>query len=382
MDASVKTSKPPVNERVAPTREKPISFYYATVAPLSETAYAAAHEYLEMYHANGSPEVLLEYERKRRTVEGVAEEAAKLLYCNPNEITFVPNTTYGLNIASNALPFEKGDEILVQNREYKTNYWPWIQKRECQGCAVREIGGKNSAESFEKIIAAITPKTKAVVISWIQYYDGYISDLNRLSAVCQKNSAFLVVDAVQGIGIRALDLQKTRIDILASGGQKYLCAGPGTGFLYINSEIMPLLRDTFIGIRSMNPGPTNQYKLKDNADRFQTGTIDMQAAVQLHAALKEVNDTGIECIERQNLSLLKEFKKILSANNIPFIDYGDQQGNIISLTVSDPSGLVKSLAADRIYIKQINDVARISFHHTSRLEDFEEFVEAAKEFLK
>jgi cysteine desulfurase/selenocysteine lyase len=380
MDITLKTLKP-ASGRVTPIRKKSINFYYATVAPLSEAAYAAGREYLEMYHELGSPEVLIEYERKRRTVEGVAEEAAKLLHCSPNEITFIPNTTYGLNVASTALPFEAGDEILVQQAEYRTNYWPWIRKREQDGCIVHEIHGTDNADSFEKLVAAITPRTKAVVVSWIQYYDGFVSDLARLSAACKKNSAFLVVDAVQGIGIRALDLQKTRIDILASGGQKYLCAGPGTGFLYINKETMPLLRDTFVGIRSMNPGPSGEYRLKDGAERFQTGTIDMQAAVQLHASLREVNEIGIETIEKENIALLRTFKKILKENDIPFIDHGDRQGNILSLMVDDPAGLVKSLSADRIYIKQINDVARISFHHTSRVEDFEELIKGAKAVL-
>jgi selenocysteine lyase/cysteine desulfurase len=361
-------------------RKKPISFYYATVAPLSDAAYAAGQEYLEMYRRIGSPEILFEYERRRRTLEGVAREGAKLFNCSSNEITFIPNTTYGMNVASHALPLLAGDEIIVQAAEYKGNYWPWIEKHERDGCAVREISAANNAEGFEKLIAAISPKTKVVAVSWIQYYDGYISDLDRLSRVCRENGALLVVDAVQGIGIRELDLKKIHIDILAAGGQKYVCAGPGGGILYINREIMPMLRDTFVGIRSMHPGPAGEYRLKDGAERFQTGTIDMQAAVQLHAALREINEIGIETIEHKNVELLRTFKKILLENHIPFIDHDDRQSNIIALIVPDPKGLISFLAQDRIYIKQIEDIARISFHHTSTVSDFKKLVKKIREY--
>lgn len=356
------------------TEKRPLSFYYATVAPMSAAAIRAGKEYLNDYERLGSPEVLFEYERKRRVIEGVAEEAAKLLNCDASEITFIPNTTYGVNVASHALPLGKGDEIIVQSNEYKANYWPWMEKRERDGAIVHEIKTTDNAKGFEELIAAINPKTKAVAISWVQYYDGFISDLDRLSEVCRKNGSYLVVDAVQGIGIRALDLSKTRVDILTTGSQKYLCAGPGGGFLYINKDTMPELNDTFIGIRSMDPGPSNEYRLKAGAERFQIGTIDMQAAVHIHAALKEINGTGIQVIEKQNQELLAKFKAHLRENDIRFIDHGDRQGNILSLIVPDPKGLVESLAQDRIYIKQINDVARISFHQTSTMEDFTELV--------
>ncbi len=362
-------------------RKKSIPFYYATVAPLSDAAYAAGHEYLEMYREIGSPEILFEYEHRRRTVENVAAEGAKLLNCGVDEITFIPNTTYGINVASHALPLKEGDEIIVQTSEYKSNYWPWIKKKECDGCVVREIEARDNAEGFENLLAAINPRTKIVAVSWIQYYDGYITDLERLSRACRENGALLVVDAVQGIGVRKLDLKKIHIDILAAGGQKYLCAGSGGGLLYINRTILPMLCDTFVGIRSICPSSSaNEYKLKASAERFQTGTIDMQAAVQLHAALKETNRVGIKAIESKNITLLTAFKKLLHDNHIPFIDHGKKQGNIISLTLPDPKNLVEFLAKDRIYIKCVNDVARISFNYTTSVSDFEELVAKIREY--
>ncbi|HVN26475.1 MAG TPA: aminotransferase class V-fold PLP-dependent enzyme [Candidatus Paceibacterota bacterium] len=362
-------------------RERPISFYYATVAPLSEAALEAGREYLEAYGRDGSPEILFEYERRRCVIEGIAHEAATLLHCDPSEITFIPNTTYGINVASHALPLGPGDEIVVQTNEYKSNFWPWIEKRERDGCVVREIAARDNAQGFEDLCAAIGPATKAVAVSWIQYYDGFVSDLDRLSRLCREYGAYLVVDAVQGLGVRELDLAKTRIDILAAGGQKYLCAGPGGGILYVNRETMPSLRDTFVGIRSIDSDAHGAYLLKPGADRFLTGTVDMQAAVQLHAALRETNETAITAIESRNHWLLHEFKAALEINGIPYINHGERQGNIISLTVPDPKGLVDFLAEDRIYIKQIADVARLSFHHTSTLADFEELVERINLFL-
>lgn len=334
-------------------------FSYATVAPISQEAHEAQQAFNDMFYTVGPPEVLYEYDPY---VDKMAEEAAKLLNCDPSEITYIKNTTEGITIAADALPLEAGDEVLVLANEYPANLLPWMRKAK-DGVSVRFFQGTDNVANTEELINAITPETKAVSVSVIQYYDGYQLDLKRLSEVCRANGTFLVLDAVQAVGVRKIDLQETPVDILVSGGQKYLQAGMGIGLMYVNRDTLPKLNEPRVGIRSMERFDETGYTLRNTAARFQDGTQNMPGIVALHAALKQVNEIGIDAIEQKNLKILGAIKDILRVHGIDFIDHGDNQGNIVSMRVPDPQGLFNFLKDNKVYIKAIKDVARLSFNY-------------------
>lgn len=354
-----------------------VFFSYATVAPMREASFAAAKTYLDEFYTYGPPDVLYKYDS---LVDDMAVEAAKLINCDPSEVTSIKNTTEGVIIASEALPLKAGDEVLVLGNEYPANLLPWLKKQK-DGVDVHIIPGTDSAAAFAQLLEKITPHTTAVSISAAQYYDGYMPDLEKLSAKCHDNDVFLVLDAVQAIGVRHIDVSKTPVDFLICGSQKYLMAGPGCGFLYVNKNVLGKLKDFKTGIRSMDHFDETSYVLKDNAGRFQEGTQNLAGVTALHAALKQINDVGIEVIEQKNYELLHDIKDCLRNYDIPFIDHGDRQSNIVSMQVADPKGLFEYLKERNVYIKAVKDVARLSFIHESTMEDVEIVARLTREWL-
>jgi cysteine desulfurase/selenocysteine lyase len=359
---------------------KKIFFSFATVGTEESAVHDAIIDFENHFFEVGPPESLIKYEA---FAGKLAHETSALLHCSPDEIVYTKNTTEGIIIATETLPLDPGDEVLVLENEYRANFIPWLKKRN-EGIEVRVIEGSHTEEALERLIDAVGPKTKVIAISWIQYHDGYVVDLDRLSKVCEKNNIFLFVDAVQGIGVHAIDLQKTPVAMLACGGQKYLRAGTGSGFLYVNRKIMNSLRCAKVGIRSVQKASPEGYLLKESAERFEDGTMNIKGVVALHTAIELVNKTGIKNIEKKNKALLGDFKKILRERKVPFIDHGDRQGNIITLIVPEPKEMVEALRNQNIYIKYLRemDLARISFHHTSSKEDFIVLANAIQEWLK
>lgn len=354
-----------MNDQVTSNRK--LFFSYTTVSPMCEPSYKAVQEFLHEFYAVGPPEVLYKYDG---IYEDLGTEAAKLLNCDPSEITYLKNTTEGINIASEALPLSKGDEVLVLANEYPANLLPWLKKRK-DGITVTLIEGRDNKKAFESLVNAIGPSTRAISISSSQCYDGYMFDLPLLSKICQDRDIFLVLDAVQSVGVRKIDLQKTPVDFLLCGGQKYLRAGMGIGFMYVSKRVLSKLNDTRVGVRSMQHFDESSYTLKLSAHRFQDGTQNLAGLVALIAALKHVNEIGIENIEKRNLELLRDIKVCLIKHNIPFINHGKRQGNIVALPVGDPLALFEYLKTRNVYIKPIKDVARLSFIHETSMVDVE-----------
>jgi len=355
---------------------KKLFFSYMGVSPLCEASRRALARFLDDYVKLGPPEVI---ERYQGYVRKLSEEVAVLLHCDPDEVIYVKNTGEGLIMASEALPLGKRDEVLVLGNEYPANLMPWLKLKK-DGVRVQVIPGMDNHGGFLELLWRIGPKTKAVAIAWGQHFDGYLPNLALLSRRCGKYGACLVVDGVQGVGARAIDLGKTPVDFLISGGQKYLGSIVGSGFMYVNRRTMGKLKDSHVGIRSVEQFDEHGYILRKTAARFQDGTENLLGIVSLHAAVKAVNRIGIKEIEKKNLALLASLKTMLRENDIPFIDH-PRQTNVVALTVHDPVSLATRLRTQNIYTRPVKGVERISFTHTTRERDLRKLVTEIKACL-
>jgi selenocysteine lyase/cysteine desulfurase len=359
--------------------KRKLFFAYMGVSPLQPVAYRAAATFLDDYMKLGPPEVLEKYQGY---VEKLSEEVAKMLHCDASEIIYVKNTGEGIIMASESLPLKRGDEVLVLGNEYPANLIPWLKKKK-DGVNVQVIGDqkkRDNAKDFQELLSRINRKTKAVAVAWGQHYDGYLADLAKLSRVCRKNGAFLVVDGVQGVASRSIDLKKIHIDFFVCGGQKYLGSIGGSGFMYVNKKVMSKLKDEHVGIRSIESYDSNGYVLRKTAARFQDGTESLISIVAIHAAVKEVNRIGIKKIEKKNLALLKTFKALLYKNNISFIDH-KSQCNIIAIRAADPLGMAAFLRKNNIYTRPVKGVQRVSFTHTTTVSDIKQLIKKTRDWM-
>lgn len=358
------------------SRKKGVYFNYAGFGRINKQVYSVLQRFLEEYLTLSPSKVIVHY---RKYINKLSEEVALLLNCEPEEISYIKNTTEGIIIASEILPLPRGSEVLILENEYAANFIPWLKKKR-DGIKLKIITGPTSEQAFNKLLSSISDSTRAIAISLVQYYDGYMCDLELLSKVCKRRKIFLVVDGIQAVGTRKVDLRKTPVDILVCGGHKHLNSMVGTGFIYVNKKLIKHLKDFKVGVRSVQIFNKNGYRLKNSAGRFEDGTPNLFGIVALHASIKSINTTGLGLIERKNLALLSKLKDELRRKKVPFIDYS-RQGNLVALKVNDPEKLRNFLQRKNIDTKTIKNIVRISFHYKSRIKDFVYLVDNVKEWL-
>lgn len=346
-------------------RNKRYYFNYAGLGWLEKETYRSLRQFLKDSYEQG-PTVIRHY---RSYIDRLSQAVAELLNCQEDEIVYLKNTTEGVIIASEALPLRGGDQVLLSESEYSANLVPWLKKGR-DGIEVKVVTARNGKESFERLLDNINARTKAISVSWVQYYDGYMCDLKLLSKICRESSIYLCVDAIQGIGTRKIDLREVNLDLLICGGHKHLMGPLGTGFLYVNKECLGKLNHFKVGPRSCLSYDFGAYTLKESARRFEDGTPNLFGIIALYECLAAVNSTGIAKIEEKNLRLLRKLTEALGAAGIKFIGY-ETQGNIVSLSTEFPSRLAALLEQDQIYTKAIRDVLRVSFTHKTEGKDFE-----------
>jgi len=225
---------------------------------------------------------------------------AQLIGAAAEEIALTVNTGFGIGMAARALPLEPGDVVLVSDKEFPANVYPWLRLKD-RGVSMELVpttaeGWPDEARLLERLR---DPRVRVLAVSLVQFSNGYLVDLDRLSAATRETGAFLVVDAIQGIGQLPVDLSLTPVDVLACGAQKWLLSPWGSGFVYVRRDLIGTLDPAITGWLSFEGTDDltrlTQYDdtLRADARRFELMTLPYQDFAGLNASLDLLLSLGI-----------------------------------------------------------------------------------------
>ena len=222
---------------------------------------------------------------------------------------FIRNTSHGLSIASQAIPFAPGDVIVTAASEYPSNIYPWMAQA-WRGVRTHLVAPDEDGLVREgDLIAACEANqaTRVLAVSWVQWGTGQRMDLPRLGAFCRERGIIFVVDVVQGLGALRLDVERDNIDIAAAGCHKWLMAPGGIGVLYIRPSVFSTLLPVNIGWNSVvNPIDWERQhfdELKPTTDRIEEGTPSLLNTATLGAAVALMEAVGFDAMEQRVLHL-------------------------------------------------------------------------------
>ncbi|HUP88429.1 MAG TPA: aminotransferase class V-fold PLP-dependent enzyme [Longimicrobiales bacterium] len=253
--------------------------------------------------------------------------AAKLINAHSDEIALVPNTNVGLNIAASAVWQKARDRlVLIQDREFPANVYPWLSLRE-QGMRVQKIdvddhGFPQEDRLLERIRSG---DVGAVSLAFVQFSSGFRANLKAIGEACRESGAIFVVDAIQGVGVVPFDVQECHADFVACGGQKWLCSPWGSGFVYVRREWTERFMLEYPGwlayeaTQDFTQLTEYDTDLLDTAMRFEVGSIAVQDFVGMNASVGLLLELGVS-----------EIWKYVRALQQPVLDWANRNGVEVS----------------------------------------------------
>ena len=117
------------------------------------------------------------------------EEAAKLLNADPEEIALVESTSHGLNIAAQGIPLEDGDNIITTNLEFIQVALPWCVMRKEKDIEIRVCKTPDERFAAKDFAALCDDRTRIIVMSTLEWCNGWQTDLKELGDVLWVTSA-------------------------------------------------------------------------------------------------------------------------------------------------------------------------------------------------
>ncbi|HEX8386929.1 MAG TPA: aminotransferase class V-fold PLP-dependent enzyme, partial [Rubricoccaceae bacterium] len=320
--------------------------------------------------------------------------SADLLGTDTAAVELVPNTSAGLNLVAQGLDWEPGDRVLVPACEFPANRMPW-RDLAARGVALDRVGACGDGTfTVEAVERAMTPRTRVVSVSLVQFLSGFRADVGGIAALCASRGAIFCVDAIQGLGALQLDAGALGAhagpgggDVLvAAGGHKWLCSMQGLGVVAVGRSLMERLRP----VRGWLNGPVDwddfsaeTDALHPDATRFRTGTLPTAQTYALGAQVGALVDVGPDVIEGAVLGHARTLADGLDA--LGFARFGTADpahaSGIVTVEAPDPEGLHAHLAGRGVAVSMRSRKVRFAPHAHTRPEDVERALDAVAEFV-
>ena len=226
----------------------------------------------------------------------VGDRLGRIVGAPPGTIVMHQNVAVAQAVVLSCFEFERPRNRIV----YGEGEFPsvrYIYQAQRRRGAELEI-----VENDEAVIAAIDERTLLVPSSHVLSMTSEIQDVGRIVRRAHEAGALVVLDAYHSAGTVPLDLTALDVDFAVGGSVKWLCGGPGAGWLYVRPDLAERLEPTFTGwqahARPFAFEPEQDYAA--GAARFLTGTPNVPALYAATAGYEAIEEVGVERIREHS----------------------------------------------------------------------------------
>lgn len=172
------------------------------------------------------------------------ESLSKYINCNAEDVVFVTNPSYAVNIIAKSFPLQKGDEVLATNIEYGAcdKTWEYYCKKAGAVYIRQQINFplENKQHFIEQFTKGITERTKLIFISHITSTTGLRLPVEEICALANEKQIPIFIDGAHAPGQVTLDLQKLNANIYTGACHKWMLTPKGSSFLYVKKSLQHL----------------------------------------------------------------------------------------------------------------------------------------------
>lgn len=315
--------------------------------------------------------------------DALRDSLARLIHCAAEDIAFIPTASTALATLMAGIDWRAGDRVVTFENEFPNNiYAP----------ALLEQHGVNFVvTNWERFPDVLTPSTRLVVVSEVNYSNGFHVPLAELSRMAHEAGALLYVDGTQSLGALHVDVRTFQPDVYCAHGYKWLLSPPGAAFMYVRPEVREWLDPLVVGWRThrtwrdVNNLHEGMPEFAPEAERYEGGVLAFPALYGMKASVDMMLELGQEAIEQRVFELascLREALRRLGAR-LPFDEAPHFDSPIVAARFPgiDPGAVCAELQKRNVLISARHENLRVSTHFYNSEDDIERFTNVLRTVL-
>jgi len=237
----------------------------------------------------------------------IGDLLAPVLGVPKGTITLHQNATVAQSVVLSCFSFEgRRRKVLLQDLDFPTNHYLFEGFRR-YGADVQYVKSDDSVTApIERVVDAIDDETVLVPLSLVLFRSGCLQDVRPVIEKAHRVGARVVLDVYQAAGTIPMNLEALGADFAVGGSVKWLCGGPGAGYLYVRKDLLNEMRPSVVGWAGHSSPfefSTGAVRYASGIERFQTGTPNVPAWYAASAGYEIVGEIGVPAIRQRSLAL-------------------------------------------------------------------------------
>ena len=314
---------------------------------------------------------------------------ASLIGAQPGEVVMHQNVSVAVSVVLSALNFNSPrNRILYLDVEFPTVIYV-LEAHRRHGAEVISIKSPDGLEvPLEALIDAIDERTLIVPLSYVFFKTSTRIDIERVVKKAHEHGAYVLLDAYQATGVVPIDVKKWDIDFLVGGSVKWLCGGPGAGYLYVKPSLYSLIEPTVTGwVAHEHPFAfeTGAIKYAKDSTRFLHGSPQIPVFYAAEPGYDLINQAGVDRIRKKSVEQTTRMIQLCDQRDFKIQTPRDSEKRGGTIVVDVPYGdaVVKELSVRNILVDYRPGAGiRISPHFYTLDSEIDQTFEAIDEITK
>lgn len=349
-------------DREFPVRRQLAYFNHAALAPLPRRVFEAISGFAENARDRGAAD----WRRWYAGIESTRQAAARFIGARPEEIAFLPSTSWGLNLVAQAFPWKEGDNVVGDDMEFPSNVYPWMLLGS-RGVELRMARNREGRVGVAEIEAQIDARTRIVAVSWVAFHNGWVYPLEEIGALCRERGILLVVDAIQGLGALPMDVGRVPVDVLVADSHKWLLGPEACATFYVAESARERIPAPFPGwwnVRRHESYLDYRLDFHPGGRRYEAGSLPTAQVFGLAAAIALLEEMGPGNVRSRILATVESLRGGLAERGWRIASPEPLRSGILAAVPpdGDPYRAAKRLEAEGIIASPREGAVRFSPH--------------------
>jgi kynureninase len=234
---------------------------------------------------------------------------APILGVRRGTISMHQNVTVAQAIVASCFSYDGARrKIVMTDLEFPSNHYLFEGFRR-YGAEIAYVPSADPIRlDVQRFVDAIDEATALVPLSLVLFKSAFITDARAVIEKARQVGARVVLDVYQGAGTVPMDLEAWGADFAVGGSVKWLCGGPGAGYLYVRPDLADTLRPSLVGWAAHETPfafATGPVKYAASPERFQSGTPNVPSLYSARAGYEIVAEIGVPAIRARSLALTR-----------------------------------------------------------------------------
>jgi len=273
---------------------------------------------------------------------------APIIGAPPGSVSMHQNVTVALAVVGSSYEYAgRRRKIVFTDLEFPSNIYLFEGFRR-YGAEIVVVPSEDAVRAdIHRMIDTIDGETVLVVLSLVLFRSSCIQDAAAVIERAHRVGAHVVLDVYQAAGVIPVDVQALGVDFAVGGSVKWLCGGPGAGYLYVRPDLAATLEPGFVGWAAHAEPFSFETTLRraPAPERFQSGTPNVSGLYAARAGYEIIREVGVEAIRARSLALTRRMIDRARASGLRLNTPEDdrERGGAVIVDVPDPGRVAAEL---------------------------------------